>query len=77
VDQPITLALQGNFYKVPIVMGTVQNESLIFLENAMRAVGVNQLTEYEYGAIVIAFFGAHGLNVLFQYPAGNNQNIIL
>jgi carboxylesterase type B len=73
IDQPIKLVLEGNFYQVPILMGTVQNESLIFLENAMSAAGVKQVTEFEYSTILLAFFGNEGVDVFFQYPPDNNN----
>jgi carboxylesterase type B len=73
IDQPIKLVLEGNFYQVPILMGTVQNESLIFLENAMSAAGVKQVTEFEYSTILLAFFGNEGVDVFFQYPPGTSS----
>jgi carboxylesterase type B len=77
IDQPLNLALKGNFYKVPILMGTVQNESLIFLENAMITAGLNQVTEYEYGALVLAIFGSQGVNVFLHYSPGTTEQYFL
>lgn len=58
-------------------MGTVQNESLVFLEKAMGAVGLNQVTDTEYGALLLGVFGSHGLDVFFQYPPGTLRHIII
>jgi para-nitrobenzyl esterase len=68
-DQPLTLFEQGNFYRVPIIIGNVRNESNVFGYLLQSALNINKLSAFEYESLVLLFFQKHASAILHAYPA--------
>jgi len=62
---PFTAIAAGNFSRVPILLGTVQEEALLFIYEAWGS----NLTFIDYEALLLGVFGLEFANVSSYYPA--------
>ncbi|GAM26595.1 hypothetical protein SAMD00019534_097700 [Acytostelium subglobosum LB1] len=70
LDQPLAMLEKGNFNKVPVLMGTVQEEALIFI--ASVSTNINSL---EYHAALVDIFGRYSIGIDELYkPLVNGSN---
>lgn len=75
-EPPLNAFKAGRAAKVPVVIGTVQNEGLIFVKKA-----VSYVSKVEYDALMVALFGPiNGIRVDILYPprsvAGKNKTMV-
>jgi len=75
-DQPLTLFNSGDFLRVPIIFGNVQNESTEFVYTILNSgyFNASDFTWYEYETFVGVFFAEIFDQVLDQYPAPSEGN---
>lgn len=64
-DQPLALYQQGKFYPVPLIIGSNQNETVMFASKVADFVPPNELG-YEFALALL--FGVHAPEVERRYP---------
>jgi len=65
-ENPVDAVSSGKFNKVPIIMGTVADEGILFIYQGWPT----PLPWYSYDAVIGAIFGIHALKVGKLYPTG-------
>ena len=65
-DQPWRLYQQGNYNKVPVIMGTVSQEGVLFVYEAVT----NNMTRFEYNALVDALWKVHAVTDVLPHYRG-------
>jgi len=76
VGQPRKLFQEGKFYKVPIIIGTVYNETCSFAFGVLSSLNYKKIRDWEYIALVDIFFQDKALQVLHQYPPPEEGNAL-
>ena len=64
IDQPLNLIISGNFAHVPVILGTVRNETTSFLYGSVT----EEIGTWEYEAILFSLFGLDMDTVFDLYP---------
>lgn len=64
-EQPLTAFQHGRFQQMPIIMGSVSNETLLFIYEAAK----KPINDFEYIGVVEAIFGIQGYSVLQEYKS--------
>lgn len=74
-QQPIEAIEAGNFKKVPVMMGSMYNDALLFIWQAWN----HTLPKWEYEALLVDGFHETGFDLMKQYPgtdSGDNRIIL-
>lgn len=72
-DQPLILFSKGEFYKVPFIIGTNQNESASFGYNVLKFLKAGYYIDPTfYESLVILIFKENSVKILELYPPGDN-----
>lgn len=73
-DQPLNLFAKGEFYKVPIIFGTNQNETASFGFDLLRFLDHGfSMDPFLYEALVVFFFQENTEKILQLYPPQTNS----
>lgn len=66
-DQALSRYAAGKFHRVPVLVGTNQNETLTFAMDITSPLH-NQIYDWEYESLMYVLFGEHASEVLKLYP---------
>ncbi|GAM27469.1 hypothetical protein SAMD00019534_106450 [Acytostelium subglobosum LB1] len=70
LDQPITLIEQGKFLDIPMIVGTVKEEALLFIYQA----SAKNITEEEYAGVLALLFYEKAVDIAAGYPPVHSDN---
>jgi len=63
-EQPLEAFHKGSFHKMPIMLGTVAEETLIFIYKAVQ----REVNDAEYSIVIFGIFWEDGIRVIDWYP---------